>query len=253
MNKKNIIIACTALIMGSQANAQTVQEDSVATRYSELEQRVNALEEDARQQKVWKRQKYFNIAYVSQSLKDDQSGEKLKSDFGVSLVRGKTYYLHAKPLWGMVKIGLDWTQVDLNYVKYKDIVIDTYDGEDKLKTHQFEYSMHIGPSITVNPVDLLLVNIYGRYAPTFSALYSKNSGEHEFGPSFVSYFIIGGAVSYKTISLGLETRFGKGKFKMFSADEEGVRAGGSSLSDAISATSQKKTIHSTRFYVSLRF
>lgn len=142
-----------ALVMNYQVNAQPAQKDSVAARYNELEQRVTALEEDVRLQKVWSRKKYLNIAYVSQSLKDKQDGGKLKSDFGVSLVRGKTYYLHAKPLWGMVKIGIDWTQVDLNYVKYKDIVIDTPDGESSLTTHQFEYSMHIGPSITVNPVD----------------------------------------------------------------------------------------------------
>ena len=165
MSKKNIFITCLALFMSIQANAQ---EDSLSVKYKELENRLATIEEDARLQKIWKRKKYFNIAYVSQSLKDKQSGEKQKSSFGVSLVRGKTYYLHSKPLWGMVKIGLDWTQVDLNYVKYKDITFDTQNGESTLTTHQFEYSMHVGPSVTVNPVDYLLVNVYGRYAPTFS-------------------------------------------------------------------------------------
>ena len=250
MKKKNIFIACMALLMSVQANAQ---EDNTSAKYSELENRVTALEEDARQQKVWSRKKYFNIGYVSQSLKDDESGEKLKNSFGISLVRGKTYYLHSKPLWGMVKIGLDWTQVDLNYVKYKNIDFDTQNGESTITTHQFEYSMHIGPSITVNPVDYLLVNVYGRYAPTFSGLYSKNGDKHEFGPSYVSYFIFGGAVSYKTISLGVETRFGSGKFKMWTADKGNINQNTTSVSDALTTSSQKMKMHSTRVYLSLRF
>jgi len=250
MSKKNIFITCLALFMSIQANAQ---EDSLSVKYKELENRLATIEEDARLQKIWKRKKYFNIAYVSQSLKDKQSGEKQKSSFGVSLVRGKTYYLHSKPLWGMVKIGLDWTQVDLNYVKYKDITFDTQNGESTLTTHQFEYSMHVGPSVTVNPVDYLLVNVYGRYAPTFSGVYSKNGDRNEFGPSFVSYFIIGGAVSYKAISLGLETRFGSGKFKMWTADKDNINQNISSASDALTSSSQKMKMHSTRVYLSLRF
>lgn len=250
--KKSIFIACMTLFMCVQANAQ---EDSISARYSNLENRVTALEEDARQQKVWKRSKYFNIAYVTQSLKDRGSGDKLNSKFGVSLVRGKTYYLHAKPIAGMIKIGIDWTQVDLNYVRYKDLVFQeqTQNGieEEKLTAHQFEYSMHVGPSVTINPVDYLLVNVYGRFAPTFSAIYSNNGDEHEVGPSYVSYWIFGGAVSYKTISFGFETRFGKGKFKMWSYD--GVDGNTQSANDMIDSSKKKKTMHSTRFYVSLRF
>lgn len=32
-----------------------------------------------------------------------------ENDFGVSISWGKTYYLHKKPLLGMLKFGLDWS------------------------------------------------------------------------------------------------------------------------------------------------
>ena len=48
----------------------------------------------------------------------------MKSDFGAAIVWGKTYYLHKKPLAGMIKFGIDWSWMDLNYAQYK---LETYD------------------------------------------------------------------------------------------------------------------------------
>lgn len=88
----------------------------VATETDSLQRVVNDLSQQLRHQKneeldrkIWKnRSKYFNLGYVKQSLVfKDFGDEKLKNDFGVSISWGKTYYLHKKPLLGMLKFGLD--------------------------------------------------------------------------------------------------------------------------------------------------
>ena len=55
----------------------------------------------------------------------------MKSDFGAAIVWGKTYYLHKKPLAGMIKFGIDWSWMDLNYAQYK---LETYDYDTKRPT-----------------------------------------------------------------------------------------------------------------------
>ena len=242
MKKKNIIAACVALFMCSHVNAQTAQEDSTTTKYKELEQRVTALEEDALQERIWKRRKYFNIALVNQSVKDETADMKFDSKFGIALVKGTTYYLHRKPVANMIKFGLDWTQADLNYVKYKNMGLN-----DEISVLQAEYSMHLGPSVTINPIDYLLVNVYARYAPTFSFIYSNDDGDKTYNYNYVSFFVIGGALSYKTISLGVEARFGKNSY------HTAEKSDNNNSGNYIDHSRNHFKTNSTRFYVSLRF
>ena len=42
--------------------------------------------------------------------------------------------------------------------------------------YRMDYGMHLGPSVTVNPVSALCVNAYFRYAPTFAMSMTKNNG-----------------------------------------------------------------------------
>lgn len=245
---KTIFAVLMAMTCLNSASAQ--QSDSVSIEdYQALQKRMADIEAERLQEKIWKRQRYINIAYTTQSLKDNDAGLKLESKFGISLVRGKTYYMHKKPIAGLMKIGLDWTMIDLSYVKYKDFV----DGDRKLSSWQAEYSMHIGPSITINPVDYLMVNVYGRFVPTFSVLQCDN-GNKSTKCNYIGYVLFGGAVSYKCISLGIETRFGKRKFenlidlnKLYDGDNE------ESAVDRIELSGSKIKINSTRFYVSFRF
>ncbi|WP_417192431.1 hypothetical protein [Alistipes putredinis] len=160
----------------------------VATETDSLQRVVNDLSQQLRHQKneeldrkIWKnRSKYFNLGYVKQSLVfKDFGDEKLKNDFGVSISWGKTYYLHKKPLLGMLKFGLDWSWVDLNYSKYTisepeepgsgsagDIMDETID----IGNHQLEYGMQVGPSITINPVHELKISLYFRLTPSYSMM-----------------------------------------------------------------------------------
>ena len=236
MNKKLLLLVVCAIFAVGQINAQ------------------------------WGGKNYINVSWVNQTLENKDNGLKWKSDFGVSLVKGTTYYLHPNALWGMVKFGIDWTQLDLNYAKLKEQfeinpreqVSNEYlkelDVEDlNLGKHQLEYSMHVGPSVTVNPINLLKIHAYFRYAPSFSAVICDNEyGDTQFSGAFGNFFVTGAAVAYKFISLGVEYRWGSGKYKTYGYDASAV-TDDLDTDDIITSTKSKMNTSSTRIFVSFRF
>ena len=103
--------------------------------------------------------------------------------------------------------------------------------------------MQIGPSITINPVGHLKISGYFRYAPCASILYLDS----EVNCSFASFFVCGGAISYKAISLGVEGRWGSAKYKnMFDTED---------VEDSFSGSKEKQTwkTGATRLYISFRY
>ena len=173
MKKLVLLIFTVCMGGGIAASAQEVSQqklDSLNQALSDISARVKETEAAESNRAIWKdRSKYFNLNYVNQKLSPDidgwdkLGGGELKSDFGAAIVWGKTYYLHKKPLAGMIKFGIDWSWMDLNYAQYK---LETYDYDtDELyseKAHQLEYGMQIGPSVTINPVHHLKVSAYFR-------------------------------------------------------------------------------------------
>lgn len=235
----------------------------VATETDSLQRVVDDLSQQLRHQKnkeldrkIWKdRSKYFNLGYVKQSLIFKDSGdEKLKNDFGVSISWGKTYYLHKKPLFGMMKFGLDWSWVDLNYSKYtiseseepgSDPVGDIMDRTIDIGNHQLEYGMQFGPSITINPVHQLKISLYFRLTPSYSMMYLDDS----FNSNFALFYSFGGSVAWKVISVGVEGRWGQAKYKGFSLGD--IDFDGENVD--ISSTKTKLKTSSVRFYIGFRF
>ena len=72
-----------------------------------------------RQEKVWTdRKAWFNFAYGKQSLKIDKGDICVHSDWGAGISTGRTYYLHRRPILGLMKFGLDWSYFDLNAACY---------------------------------------------------------------------------------------------------------------------------------------
>ena len=140
----------------------------------------------------------------------------LESNYGVSFSVGRTFYLHNRPIGGILRFGLDATWFDINYTNYK-IKHITYLGTDNYQYHQGEASVHIGPSMTINPVGKLNLHGYFKYAPSFSMLYAQGA---LYG-NYATFFVGGVSISYGTIGLGIESRFGNSKYKEFSSDEEG--------------------------------
>lgn len=238
--------------------------DSMEQYYS------TALAEYKKMEDRWKRRKYINIGYSSPSLDIEGLDGKVKSDYSFSIVKGRTYYLHKTPLFNMVKFGLD-LGFDVNMAQYNPIdgdsegedtgdfagdlegeedYLDDEEDENMIsgmlsdifpdKLYKAEIGVHFGPSVTVNPIDYLMVNAYFRYVPSYSMKITK---ELDFAGSFASYFNLGIAVSYKMISVGLEKRWGTASFESEETDETG---------ENVYSVKRKWTTSCPRFYISFR-
>ena len=124
---------------------------------------------------------------------------------------------------------------DINFAGYSEEYNTGYRNEtEKIHLYQGEVGMHFGPSFTINPVGDLRVNGYFRYAPSFACFYDDD----DFYCNYGSFWVSGAAVSYKTISVGVEGRWGSSQFDF---GEEGEK-------DKL-----KMKTSGTRFYLSFRF
>lgn len=238
-----------------QPNGDTGRVDSLQAVVNSLNSRVQSAEQTELDRAIWKnRSKYFNIGYVSQKLMDKTYGGELKSDFGASLSWGKTYYLHKKPLFGMMKIGLDWSWLDINYAKSSVEYFDEEDNETyKDGIHQAEFGMQFGPSVTVNPVHHLKVGAYFRVTPSYSLLYMDETVHHH----YVTFCNFGLTAAWKVVSLGAEWRWGTAKYNGMTFDEEGFDEddmSDPSVDDVLKNVPERKfKTSSFRIYFGFRF
>lgn len=237
------IILLAAFGLNSEARGQEIVADSVNTEtvaaqqgetidslrqaLKALEERVETTEQENLYQKKWKsKAKFLQIGYVTdQTLTGDMI--KLNSKFGLSLTNGRTYWLHKKPLLGMIKFGVDLSWSDINFVMYKDefnfVSEDDAEEEEEdiladLGSLQLEYGVRVGPSLTINPVGELKVNGYFHFIPSFSML----KLDEEFYYNYASFFTAGGSIGYKSFAVGAEWRWGKAKYDGFNTDFMGM-------------------------------
>lgn len=237
--------------------------DSLRQVVEELQTSVSTTEERYTDDAIWgDRAKYFNIAYVMQDLKVKNFDYKWDSDLGVALAFGKTFYLHRKPILNMIKFGIDWSYIDINFAKFQDKQNFFYGDDDyyypyydieSVDMYQAEIGTAIGPSVTVNPYNHLKVNAYFRVEPSFSALYA----DEDFNCSYATFLSVGGAVSYKVISVGVEWRWGTSRFGKDVSGYDGIDW--DTIDDETydrlydEAPSMKWKTSSLRFYISFRY
>lgn len=242
--------------------------DDLRHRVERLEERVQALEhatptppappgedvrkivqEELHEERIWDgRSRYLNIGYVWQKLKPTNEALQAESDYGVSLSWGRTYYLHRRPLLGMVKIGLDWSWLDVNYANYSLTSKSGLAGTElpvNLGAHQVDIGMSIGPSVTVRPIGGLKVSAYGRFTPSCSLAIL----EEQTHADFVGFFNVGASVAWNAFSVGLEGRWGKAKYggALLSGEDGEER-----VPDIQGSPSRLKT-SSLRLYFGFRF
>lgn len=188
--------------------------------------------------------KYVNFGFSTLELRQPEF-PALKSNYGASFTVGRTYFLHRRPIAGILRFGLDATWFDINYTNYKLQFRDTESESERTNYHQAELAMQIGPSLSVNPVGKLNIHTYFRYAPSFSGLYDGDL----FLGNYATVFVGGGAVSYGKVGLGIEARFGDCRYKeLFSSGDDEEKSG-----DEESAVLQKTKFSGLRIYFSLRF
>lgn len=195
------------------------------------------------------RKKYRNISFATQkmSLGDNDFGDASK--FGFGFTTGRSYILHKQPIAGMLRIGIDATWFDITYGNWNNKVMD-----EKYWMHKVDIGMGVGVGVHVNPVSKLGVHAYFRYNPTFSGIFQNMlTSELEIDGGYASYFTTGGAVSWGVISLGVEARFGGGKYHALKApsfgdDDDDIDIEFDGMLDKV-----KHKLRGMRAYVSFRF
>lgn len=244
----------------AKAQAPTLPNDSVAgsdvatNRADSLQQVVNDLQLEADKAKkeeqfkrIWKRRKHWSFSYIpSASMTISRNKDaKVESEIGVNIQRGRTWYIPKKALAGMIRFGIDLDPMDITFVKYKKVegawteVDDNnyydptfpapmYESTTSKSGSHINYALGFGPSVTVNPIDYLMVNTYFHWLPGASAL--LYDGSVCWG--FANQFSYGLHVSWKVISLGFEARWGSAKLSTLDIDDVmGEVPGGGSSSD----------------------
>jgi len=199
------------------------------------------------------RPNYINFNYAFQNAKFN-SIDKVSSNIGAALTVGHTYYiLKSKPLGGVVRFGIDATWIDINYANYNlklssipSPQAEFYNISDLVeqKIHQLEIGMQVGPSITITPIENLNLSAYFRFAPSFSTSVRVIDEDTYVDRGYASFFVAGASVAYKMISLGVEQRWGKPKYKSINLSD---------VTPELTSFKTKVQTEAIRLYLSLRF
>ena len=247
-----------------------VEEPKSEINYDQLEKR-------------WNRKKCWNIGYSVPTLeRRDGTFMDWEADYAVSVKNVRSLYFHKKPLGGMVKIGLDYSLLDFTYSKLQlkhiegvaagedtslpsdpsaPSVSDGFDeivSEDpsgsvldllgfNLGMHKLDQTFSVGPRITVNPIDHLMVGVYFHGGFTLSGIFENDNFSYGFGHTLAS----GLCVSYKVIGVGFEYLWGKVKYNQI--DFEEIDGDNLSFSEMFSSESFSLKHKGPKFYVSFRF
>lgn len=208
--------------LARQATSQNY--DSLQNEINQLKSRINLVEEERMQESIWKRKKYLKFGMMFPSVKYVEGDGNLswETDFAFMFQQGKTAYLHAKPIGGMVKIGIDWGLLGFNYekLKFKNNVAKPNTPANNtsldLGMHKIEYAPHIGPSVSINPWNHLIVCAYFHVTPTASFILENDNFSYGFGCVMAA----GVSVAHKGISLGVEGAWSTIKYTQAEIDDD---------------------------------
>lgn len=232
--------------VATDQNTTVEPADTLREKLAQMESRMASMEQEQEMQKTWKRRKYWKIGITSPNLERTDGEEmKWKTNGSFFIQKGRTSYLHSKPIAGMIKFGIDYGFLDFTYSKLElkevaysnesgtrasngfddivsgdpngDIGISELTGID-LGMHKIDYGLHVGPSVSVNPWNKLIATAYFHVMPTASCVIQNDNFSYGFGCLMAA----GVSVAYKVISLGVEGVWGKVKYTQtdFSGDED---------------------------------
>lgn len=223
---------------------------------------------------IWTPGRYTLINYASQQTAVENE-TVLKSSFSMAIGKGAVYYFPKKPLWGCVKFGADVRWMDMSFAKYKDPFKQysdqwgelgtAFDELASLGTYTVQVSaLGIGPNIGVAPFSFsgnkrlrpLRLGLYFHYNPTFGAYIASNDGETEVSWGYCNMMDFGARITYRKFHLGVECRWGSGKFKPIDfekllddeEDEPSFNPNENSIAEKIT-----RKFAATRFYVGFSF
>ena len=221
--------------------------------------------------KVWGRNTYFNMAYANTSLTpkedislgyNDKFVPEFKSDWGASIQLGHSYGLHKKPIANVAKFHIDYTYIDLNVNHFKveegeHLYNSAATWESKgtdskvteyhyipwcLEKYEANYSMALGPSLTIAPftyirvpqLHFMKINVFYHIGYQVSMLWMQNDNGKDANPSagdnnevnkalklnwghgLTTSF--GVSLSWKSIGVGYEVRSGELEYQSIQKD-----------------------------------
>lgn len=158
---------------------------------------------------------YIHFGYAAQQRNLD-GGTTLKSDYGAAAEFGSTFFFNnRRPTAGMIRFGLDFSYLDLQYASFA--VEDFDENDDALFAN---LGMQIGPSITVTPIRHLHAKAYAHYAPSV-AVYAPYGDFDDLLGGYAGYITGGVQLSYRFLTLGVELRSGQVDASwLFGGDED---------------------------------
>lgn len=258
--------SCAASAQLSRADSLQNELDLIAA--NEAQQKLD--------KKIWGKGRFMRLGY-SVSETTDEWGPVEKGKYGFFLTKGTTYRLHKKPVAGMIKFSIDAVWFDAQFTKFKAPYSDVdwtstfepiddnrYDEDEddepfdlNIGRMALSFGMGVGPNISVAPFALtsikilqpLRASIYFHYSPTMMLYAKSQDGDFELSTAFCNMMNFGGYLTYRKISIGVEGRWGKGKFKPLDFESMFDNEGGESLG------SQKYTrkFANTRIYLQFAF
>lgn len=138
----------------------------------------------------------------------EQTGiPSLKSDIGFSFSTYHSYWLY-KTNSHRFQLGIDVAWFDANYYNYK-INRRNFEGStSRYMMHQADLGLDLGAGINYSITQDL--RLHGRicYNPAYSFIYQNET----FQGAFANYGVLGLALSWKFIGIGIEGRFGGAKY-----------------------------------------
>lgn len=281
MKNINLLVALFLAFTASTAQAQTDSAtialqnklDSLQQNVATLQEKETARTNTEYNNAIWKRNKHISISFSTQHMEDADNPHNMKfnSQSGFNLDWGKTFYLHKKPIANLMKIGLDWSWINLAFAKYKSgsgIHFNSlagnysdYDDDDDsnpidLGVYSLSAGMSVGPSVTFAPLyntgkglQHLLAQTYFHVTPSYTGIIMTED-ETKAYHGYTTYFNWGINVSYKLISIGYEYRWGKSKFNQMSLDSNHEEE-----TNSTNNTDKKQNIKfgNSAFYIRLNF
>ncbi len=235
--KKLILTLILAAFGATGAYSQTEAELRADSLQKALDEVTIKAEREKLNKKIWGKGRFLRLGYAWAQTGDDFSPVE-KSNFSVFLTKGTTYRFPKNPIGGLVKIGIDAVWFDLQATKYKspyssvdwtsEVVPPEYDDDDDAPDFDLNigrwgisFGMGVGPNVSVAPFALtsikalqpLRASVYFHYAPTMQLYFKSQNDEFEMSTAFCHMMNFGGTLTYRGISVGVEGRWGKGKFK----------------------------------------
>lgn len=147
----------------------------------------------------WRR-KYADFGFINTTMSSTDI-PNLTSNYGLSFSVGRVFYLHHRPIFRHVRLGVDVTWLDMNYTNYQIMQLGR-SSNTAIQYEQMELAAAIGPSVTIRTSGSITVHGYVKYAPTASVLYANDIIYNAYSP-----FIVNGiAVVRGKVGIGLESR-----------------------------------------------